>query len=111
VVLFLLITVAYVLVTLASAFRRPTQAQLRAQRLDDAETWHFRPVGLLTFLAAIGGAVALGLWLQDHLPERGARLFTYVVALLIGASLLFPRVRDFLFYTGEKSEPDPRQRE
>jgi hypothetical protein len=106
VTLFLLIVMAYVVVVLASAFRRPTEAQLRAQRLESPRTWHFRPAGLLTFLAAIGGAIGPGLWLRDRFPELGdgARLFTYAVALLIAASTSFRRVRDFLFYTREQGE-------
>ena len=108
--LFLLIVMAYVLVTLGSAFRRPTEAQLRAQRLDDPETWHFRPVGLLTYLGAMGGALALGLWLQNRFPEkRGvARLVTYGVVILLAASMSLRRVRDFIYYTGEDGTKEDR---
>jgi hypothetical protein len=110
VVLLLLIVTVYVLVTIGSAFRRPTEAQLRAQKLDNPQTWHFRPVGLLTYLGAMGGALALGLWLQDRFPEkRGvARLLTYGVALLLAASMSLRRMRDFLFYTGEESTKEER---
>src|SRR5262245_33334905 len=73
--LFLVLPLHHLTVRPAAVFRRPTPAQLRAQRLDDAETWHLRPAGLLAYLGLIGGSIALSLWLGRRFPEHKALLF------------------------------------
>jgi uncharacterized membrane-anchored protein len=88
----------------AYALRRPTAKDLASQKANDYRTWHFRPVGLLLLVLALGGFVALANWAEQYIPgiNTGRRpLSGYVFGLVCLALLSFRKVRNLVFYTAE----------
>jgi hypothetical protein len=88
------------------AFRRPTAQELASQKARDYRTWQFRPVGLVIFLTALGGFVALGLWIERYVPgftkrsrPGGSSPAGFLFGLVIVSLLSFRRIRNTIFYT------------
>jgi uncharacterized membrane-anchored protein len=91
----------------AYALQRPTAKELASQKANDYRTWHFRPVGLLILVVALGGFVALANWAEQYIPSinSGRRpVSCYVFGLVCLALLSFRKVRNLVFYTGQIPE-------
>ena len=83
---------------------RPTAQELARQKAGDYRNLYFRPVGLLLFVIALGGFIALGIWLNQFLPGifSGIRSpLGYIFALVFVALLSIRKVRNLVFYTAD----------
>jgi hypothetical protein len=86
---------------------RPTAQELARQKDGDIRTLYFRPVGLLIFVIGLGGFIALGFWLNQFVPGifAGRRSpLACIFALVMLALLSFRKVRNLVFYTGDKPD-------
>jgi hypothetical protein len=90
---------------------RPTAQELARQKAGDYRQLYFRPVGLLLLLIALGGFIALGIWVEQYIPGLTKRQgfghspLAYVFGIVFLASMAIRRVRNFVFYAEPPSSP------
>jgi hypothetical protein len=90
---------------------RPTRHEIVRQGGGDREMF-LRPGGLVIFLIALGGFVALAIWLEQFAPGISGRRspLNYIFGLVFVSLLSIRKVRNSIFYTGEPPATDKEKK-